>query len=594
MQNLYEELRIFSQLCDEVATPFAYKASKMAQRGEWLGLLSMQIRPQDYTCPRTYFQDAQVKAFWSKIEDFTVDGIDRVAAAEANFWKYEVQCYQTNERLSPLLVDASHYGEGVKQLIVAWRKELRSLLGKPPVKAAIPGKFGPGSTYANRSDAILLMDKLSENYTRTNQLASWMHAWDQTAWSRYAACGLTQAHDLDEYVDESIHHQGEFFSEYGGFATRDFSIVRGNRFTSVPKNWKTDRGICVEPSLNLYFQLGLGSIIADRLGQKYGWSKEETPAWHKTLARLGSLTGQTATIDLSGASDCLAYNLVRLLCPQKWFELLSQTRSPYTLIGGKWVRLEKFSSMGNGYTFELETAIFLSLVHVLKGLQGVEEDSMTPGLAISVFGDDIICPTSLAELVIKSLNFVGFTENDEKTFISGPFRESCGADCWTGYDVRPSYIKHLLSSPEKAISARNSLWRFVNRSNNLRGVPITRRVVDLCEDVLPAAIRQLRGPEVLGDLVLNELNKDSWNYVTRNSQRWFRVWRPVPNTRQGWDNWRPGVIHATALYGGSSGAEPFVATALNGLPVFAKEPKYVPRLRGSYVSGYRFGRVAYS
>jgi len=150
-------------------------------------------------------------------------------------------------------------------------------------------------------------------------------------------------------------------------------------------------------------------------------------------AREGSLHGGFATIDLSSASDTIARQLVRFLLPSEWYSLLSAGCSRSYTYKGEEHYLEHFSSMGNGFTFPLESAIFWCL-----------SQSVSSHGSVTVFGDDIICRTKDVESVIEILQTAGFSVNGKKSHFTGPFRESCGADYLRGIDIRPVYIKESL------------------------------------------------------------------------------------------------------------------------------------------------------
>jgi hypothetical protein len=62
------------------------------------------------------------------------------------------------------------------------------------------------------------------------------------------------------------------------------------------------------------------------------------------------------------ASDTLAFEVVSWLLPNDWWWALEQCRSPVGVLpSGETIRYQKFSSMGNGYTFELESLIFWAI-----------------------------------------------------------------------------------------------------------------------------------------------------------------------------------------------------------------------------------------
>lgn len=583
-------LESFSALCWTVATPVAYKALLWAERGEWSRLISIEINPTAYHCSQTYFGDCQVAAFFKKYRDFDLD-FDRSAVAKQSFWEAERECYATNERLSPLLEDPAYYGPDVKRFILTWKRIVRRCLGPVPALAFLAGgAFGPGSTFANVGNQILIADKLDSCYTVTERARPYLKYLEDTAWVRHAS--------RNQYVSEVGFRQNSIMrcvSKDAGFAERFFEGVRGNRFTTVEKTAKTNRGICIEASANVFMQLACGKFLSNRLNRYFGWDKRSCQDFHKILARIGSLTGAVATIDLSKASDTVATNLVRLVLPPAWFRLLDDLRSHYTSVDGRWVRLEKFSSMGNGFTFELETLIFRTLIATIEELEGPVKDPYCPGVCYSVFGDDIIVPTERSSTTVASLSFFGFTTNKSKTFLRGPFRESCGGDYHLGKDVRPHYVRKDIELPSELIALANGLRRYRTRASAL-GVPMENTVKPwrVVLNSLPRAIASCRGPEVLGDLVIHD-DEATWSrgVRVRNSVRYLRVWRPVPNRLVGWDHYRPGVQMACALYGVPSGTSPNLLWD-GDLSESYRRAGVVPRVNGSYVSGYRFGRVPYS
>lgn len=572
----------FAALCSELKSPVAQRALKMLNEDDWVGLTSIKIKPGDYSSPTAYLEDAQVAAFFKKFPDFDL-GIDLEEKAVMSFWESERQCFLSNERLGPLLNDIYHYGEGVAAIFMDARKEVKRILGRCPSPGRLQGKFGPGSTFSDVGPYITVPDKMSSSATLTNRALPFLKEWRTTAWARYGAglslelCGPPSPFtSVDSMLD--------------GFSRREPIEVRGNRFTTVPKDaWKL-RGICIEPSLNVYYQLSVGTYMTMRLGRTCYWRKDSIQDHHKDLARVGSLTGALATIDLSNASDTICTALVKLLLPDDWFELLFSLRSSHTLIGEKWVRLEKFSSMGNGYTFELETILFRALAHsAIKWGNLLDENK--GHTVLSVFGDDIIVPSSDAPDVVAVLNFCGLKVNEDKTFLTGKFRESCGGDYFDGKDVRPHYLKENPCEPHQFIALANGLRRFRIRITMCCGLDLYRLSWLRVLNSLPSSISKCRGPEILGDLVIHD-EEEKWEYTVRGSRRYFRVWRPVGFGRINWFHFRPGVVLASALYGvpdGTSGRNP---VSPNGSALVAEGIQL--RVGGSYVKGYRFGRVAYS
>jgi len=210
------------------------------------------------------------------------------------------------------------------------------------------------------------------------------------------------------------------------------TLVPGNVLFTVPKDTNIDRCACKEPDLNMFMQKGVGDFLRRCLRLK-GINLNDQSV-NQQLARIGSIDGSLATLDLSSASDSLASGLVELLLPDLWFSLLNALRSKVTTIDGHEHGNEMFSSMGNGFTFELESLIFFSISRAVRHF------GRHSGI-ISIYGDDIICPTSMALDLQFVLGVFGFLVNSEKSHTSGSFRESCGGHYDNGLDVTPFYIR---------------------------------------------------------------------------------------------------------------------------------------------------------
>lgn len=240
-----------------------------------------------------------------------------------------------------------------------------------------------------------------------------------------------------------------------------YNIVTGNRVSTVPKNSKTDRVIAFEPDMNMALQLAVGHHFRKSL-KKVGLDLNDQTI-NQELAREGSITGLLATIDLSSASDSISYRLVMDLLPFEWFNILDKLRAVRGVLpDGETVVWEKFSSMGNGFTFELETLLFASLCIGVSKQAGVPLSSAKINRNFSVYGDDIIVPVSIADNLIEALRCVGFSTNTEKTFTTGPFRESCGAHFYRGTCVKPFYIRSPINTIQRLcwLVNRIRLWSY--------------------------------------------------------------------------------------------------------------------------------------
>jgi len=230
-----------------------------------------------------------------------------------------------------------------------------------------------------------------------------------------------------------------------------FRVVRGNVMFTVPKKTDIDRCACKEPDINMWLQRGIGTYF-DRCLRRIGINLHDQSR-NRSLARLGSITGELATLDLSSASDSVSRGLVELLLPECWFTLLDSVRSPVTIIDGEEHRNEMFSSMGNGFTFELESLLFYALARTTTYFRGIS------GI-VSVYGDDLIVPSSSYDYFVWVLSYFGFQVNTKKSFAGGPFRESCGGHYYDGTDITPFYIKAPIRTIPDLIQAANKLRKW--------------------------------------------------------------------------------------------------------------------------------------
>lgn len=533
--DLRDAGKVLSALCAAVGTPRAIAIDMLLANEEWDQLVMMTVDPKHYSNAEDYYGDRQVTDFMRKTGGLPLTH-DLHKVAVETFYSCEAACYKSNERLAPFthpgFTALDDLGARIKAGPIARiREEIRSILG--PLPNRLQGRLGPGSTFSDKGRSITVPHKFSSVPSLTRSVVPFLRFWDDK-WNL-------------------IHN------ERGG----ELDFVRGNRFTSVPKDSTKNRGICIEPSLNLWFQLSVGSYIRQRLKWKRGICLDSGQDVHRRIACISSLSGEFGTLDLSNASDTICRNLVRLLLPDDWFALLDDLRSPYTFIEGKWVRLEKFSSMGNGFTFELETLIFYAICTVMSDYQ-----------ECWCYGDDMIVPTSSFRDVVAALEFFGFEVNRKKSFGDGPFRESCGGDYFNGVAVRPYYLKEIPCAPEEWIAVANGLFRAglcsERYSDRYRFV---RKARDLALKSIPAPIRRFRGPSELGDVVIHD-NPEYWSYRTKNSIRWFDAWVPVSSRRVPWRIFTGGAQLAAILYG-----------------VGADARGVIPR---DAVSGYRKGKVAYS
>lgn len=241
---------------------------------------------------------------------------------------------------------------------------------------------------------------------------------------------------------------------YNGMLTQP-RFVKGNILFTVPKTTQIDRVAAKEPDLNMWAQKRLGDCIRKSL-KRFGIDLNDQSI-NSALAKRGSQTGQLATLDLSSASDSMTTALVGRLLPPGWFVELNALRSAHTLIDDVWHENQMFSSMGNGFTFELESLLFYSIARAVCALTGVRG-------RVSVYGDDIIVPSPVASLLRDVLGYCGFVVNPKKSHWTSDdhFRESCGGHYYAGYDVKPFYIKSPIKTQGDLIHFLNSFRQWID------------------------------------------------------------------------------------------------------------------------------------
>lgn len=253
-----------------------------------------------------------------------------------------------------------------------------------------------------------------------------------------------------------------------------YAIAESSRLSFVPKYTDISRTICTEPCLNMLFQKGIASVLERRLRQVSGIDLSSQQFVNRELARVGSLTGKFGTIDLSSASDSMSLTIVRRFFPADAVRWLERCRCPSTILpDGTKLELHMISSMGNGYTFPLQTIFFTALVYGAYKALGVKPRKSFGPTDLGNFavnGDDIIVLREAYDLVVEMLSLTGFSVNVDKSFNTGLFRESCGADFYQGYNVRGVYLKRLRDVFD-CYSAINRLNRW--SASHLVGLPRT-------------------------------------------------------------------------------------------------------------------------
>jgi len=400
------ELDVASDSYIGINTAVSLSCYMLLKYKEYDQLVSKKVRPIDYIDAQTFADDYLAVTLLSKSKNLPTS-FDKKSAAEKGYMESELQCAETNERLL-LLRDGlvSPTNRSVFEVIERAQDYVSRILGRVTKHSLSRLEeemaFGPGATVGIK------------------RVVTSGRKFD----SPIIDC-------TTEVLGFGIHCLPQMWKQ----RVNGFNVVDSADLEFVPKNCKTDRTIEIQPSLNIYIQKGIGSSIRDRL-RSFGLDLT-TQENNQEGARIASQRGDIWTIDLKSASDTIAHQTVRLLLKhrQDWLELLEWSRvGSCRRKDGSKIWLEKFSAMGNGYTFELETLIFYSICLAVNSLTKGDFQPLT-------YGDDIIVHDDDSGLVLDTLKFLGFSVNTDKTYGNTYFRESCGADYFDGHNVRPFLLK---------------------------------------------------------------------------------------------------------------------------------------------------------
>lgn len=418
-------------------------------------------------------------------------GIDKAQVAIEAAEEAEKLCALTNQRLRNIRTGVSPSAFH-REFFMAARK-ISFILGPLPVSFSTDIGWSPGRTTAVK------MPHLCHFYKYAARL-------DVTVVAR--RLGISLLRDSPLWGASVLNADGPT-----SVLSSAFNLVEGNVMTTVPKNAKTDRVICYEPHVNIVLQKQIGAYLRDRL-RRVGVNLSDQSR-NRGLARLGSKDGSLATIDLRQASDTIATELVYDLLPIEWAMAMDDVRSKKTRISGSYRKNEKFSSMGNGFTFELESLIFYALASCFSD-------------EVSVYGDDIIVDNETYPDVVSLLNEAGFLVNESKSFHTGLFRESCGGDYFCNFDCTPVYLRSL-SNISDVVKLHNRVREWLCRSPALGEAPKELSQLRAWRDMFSF----VTGPPGFGDghyhTTLQECcptrASDGWEGW------WFRTYVPVyPDT----------------------------------------------------------------
>lgn len=243
------------------------------------------------------------------------------------------------------------------------------------------------------------------------------------------------------------------------------------KVTPVPKTAAKARIIAIEPTHMQYAQQALLRLFKREFSGSAPFIDLIDQSKNQELARIGSIDGSIATIDLSDASDRVTLQLVQALFaryPSLLGALEASRSTRARLPSGEIIQLRKFASMGSAVCFPVESIAFaaIALLSVEHYAESIGAGSVLIKRMLRqtrVFGDDIVIPTAVVPICLRYLDRLGLKVNAHKSFWTGRFRESCGKEFFEGEDVTVARLRKRLPLSRRNAREVASLVSFRNR-----------------------------------------------------------------------------------------------------------------------------------
>lgn len=235
---------------------------------------------------------------------------------------------------------------------------------------------------------------------------------------------------------------------------------RESRASAVPKTWKKRRLIFVEPSSRMLIQKALQSYMyaaAARYPLRSYVNFGDQTFQHSKLRE-----PDASSIDLSDASDYIDRRIVWLA-----FQRLPKLRSVMfssRSVASASQRFRCYSTMGNATTFPVMTLLLTASLMLCESEVNLRlrRAHLPPVFKGGVFGDDVVCHSSVYGGMVCVLSDLGLKINVAKSYVASSFKESCGLDLFLGRNVTPVKVRSLTtvkgSDYARLVAYTNSLF----------------------------------------------------------------------------------------------------------------------------------------
>lgn len=306
-----EVFGLLKRLCKGFNTELSGTIKNLLNEEKYRDVIDLysSVKPEEYTDPNKYFQDRFLVSFLAKFPFRRVTtSRERAKRALESVVSAEDRCRETNIRFLK-----GNHPDGVQSIILSARHKIANVLGPVSIsQIASECRFGPGQTLSiSEPTRTALFFKLTSKFTATASLMPFADSLFRDL-PGLASGSWSGPHKFINLGADDFH-----------LSVPEVELCNHNRITTVPKTSLSDRPIAVEPHLNQFLQLGVGAVIRNRL-KRVGIDIVHAQELHRELARFASIYPTVlATLDLSSASDTIAYRVVEELLPRDWFYLLN-------------------------------------------------------------------------------------------------------------------------------------------------------------------------------------------------------------------------------------------------------------------------------
>lgn len=222
---------------------------------------SASLEPSSYNDVETFRKNYLAVCFLSKFRSGPASLLkDRREAAIIKFWSCESRLVDRSKQFRELIL--SGRDTRTSDILYSARRKISEILGSVTKGFSIDDcEFGPGSS---------------------------------------SSINRRKAHPSNKFISSDVSagcvpFVSMFFRDLG-LTRPKLNLVEHSRIEIVPKNFKADRVIAIEPDWNIFFQKGIGKLLRRRLDME-GIDLNNGSLRHAKLARLGSLHSDLATKD---------------------------------------------------------------------------------------------------------------------------------------------------------------------------------------------------------------------------------------------------------------------------------------------------------